>query len=527
MTVAELLADGLRQAGVERGFSSSGAHALGPFLDIADRLGLPVVSAGSAWAACVAGAVAGLLANVPGLAVVGALRERDAIAGVRFACQNRAPLIVLTTDIAPDGPGALGGVAKESLLVTRASASHWVAHAARLALTEPRGPVHLGIAGEELEAAALPLAVDRRPPAAPAPESASLEAAAELIRRASRPLVVAGRGCRRDDTSWLRAFMEAMPAPVLTTATARGAVPEPHPLSLGVLDGERPAHPIVERADLIITVGVDRDELPGWVAPRSTVHVDLARCADEPFGVAAARVTGEPGAIFAELASRLTGRSRADWDVAEVDRLKRGATCPAGHARPGVLSDGQAPVPAPVGGPGEQARGSLAPQLRGGMATALEPSRIVHLARELTAAGAIATFDGGQAWSAQRGWQAVELGDCLVAIDRQTRGTAIPSAIAAGLVFPRRQILAFVEVSGLVEVAGELTTLKRLGLPIMVVVFGAGIETDTVGLAQRSGLVARDVADEQSAERALAKALTSALPSVIVVRGAAGGEPRP
>jgi acetolactate synthase-1/2/3 large subunit len=521
VTVVDVLMDGLGRAGVERLFSSPRVGALGLVLAASGRRGLPVVACGSAGSACVAAAVTGMLTSLPGAAVIDALSQESGAAGVLFARRNRAPLIVVSPAAdASERADRLENVVKGSWPLTRTSVGHWVAHAARLALTHPRGPVHLTLAQEELQAAALPVTAASRLAAALAPEPASLAAAAGLIRGASRPVVIAGRGCRRDDAPWLRAFMEAMPAPVLTTATARGVVPEPHPLSLGVLDGEHPASPVVDRADLIITVGVDRDELAGWQVPPSKAHVDLALDEPEASSFAVTRVVGGPGAIFAELASRLAGRSRADWDVAELDRVKRGLagpTRPAGRPCPTLPSSDQA-APGPVDGSGQQ--------VGDGSAASLDPRRIVRLARELTAAGAIATFDGGRAWSAQHGWQAVEPGDCLVPVDRATAGIAIPSAIAAALTFPGRQVLAFVDGSVLSGIEDELTTVKRLGLPIVVVVLDAWTE-DAFTLAQRSGLPARAVADEPSAERALVTALASPVASVVVVRGAAGGDPSP
>jgi acetolactate synthase-1/2/3 large subunit len=472
--------------------------------------------------------VGGTLGDAPGAAIVGpAGPDGDLVAGVRFARQNRAPVIVL-------GPAGDGGEASDDLQrlvkgswpLTPASAGHQLAHAARLALTDPRGPVRLTVASDELETAAIPLAAVSRAPAPAPPDPVLLDRAAELIRAGSRPVVVAGRGCRREDTPWLRAFMEAMPAPVLTTATARGVVPEPHPLALGVLDSEPTARCILERADLIITVGLEPEEARGWGSAGATAHVDLARNGQAPFGRPAARVVGEPGAIFAELAERIGGRSRADWDVAALDRMKRGSAGPE-RSRPGAPPDSQAGQPDAPLCPVPRGRDWPASEIPGGPGESPDRSRIVHLARTLTPAGTIAAFDGGKVWSAQRGWQAVELGDCLVPFDRLTPGTAIPSAIGAALAFPSRPVLAFVDAQGLLVVAPELTTIERLGLAVVVVVFACGAGGDVSTIAQRAELAVHEADDGPAAERVLATALATTRPAVMVVRGAAAGEPSP
>ena len=72
----------------------------------------------------------------------------------------------------------------------------------------------------------------------------------------------------------------------------------------------------------------------------------------------ALQVLGDIGAVIEELAQRLRDQPRADWDVAELDRLRR-----EGAAR--CAGDGLT-------------------------------ARVVRLAREATPAGTIATVDAGQ-----------------------------------------------------------------------------------------------------------------------------------
>src|SRR5438034_192845 len=95
----------------------------------------------------------------------------------------------------------------------------------------------------------------------PQPSTDDLDSAAAMIRQAKRPVVVAGLQCRGTEAKWLRAFAEALPAPVLTTYKAKGALPDPHPLAMGVFTGGALEEPAVSRADLIIAFGLDTVEL--------------------------------------------------------------------------------------------------------------------------------------------------------------------------------------------------------------------------------------------------------------------------
>ena len=126
---------------------------------------------------------------------------------------------------------------KETLRVETESAAHRIAHAARLAMSEPRGPVHLDIPPASRDARRCRWRRRAVPIRCRIPTRAALDRAARALSGASRPLLLAGLHCRSSgrDAQWLRAFAEALPAPVLTTARAKGALPDPHPLVLGVL----------------------------------------------------------------------------------------------------------------------------------------------------------------------------------------------------------------------------------------------------------------------------------------------------
>jgi 3D-(3,5/4)-trihydroxycyclohexane-1,2-dione acylhydrolase (decyclizing) len=93
----------------------------------------------------------------------------------------------------------------------------------------------------------------RRPPA---PEA--LARAAALVRRARRPLLVAGGGTIYSEaTGALRALADATGIPVAETQAGRGALVSDHPLSLGAVGatGTRAANRLAREADLVIGVG--------------------------------------------------------------------------------------------------------------------------------------------------------------------------------------------------------------------------------------------------------------------------------
>jgi 3D-(3,5/4)-trihydroxycyclohexane-1,2-dione acylhydrolase (decyclizing) len=90
----------------------------------------------------------------------------------------------------------------------------------------------------------------------PAPEA--LARAAELVRGARRPLIVAGGGViYAEATEALRAFADATGIPVAETQAGRGALESDHPLALGAVGatGTSAANRLARDADLVIGIG--------------------------------------------------------------------------------------------------------------------------------------------------------------------------------------------------------------------------------------------------------------------------------
>jgi 3D-(3,5/4)-trihydroxycyclohexane-1,2-dione acylhydrolase (decyclizing) len=96
-------------------------------------------------------------------------------------------------------------------------------------------------------------AIHRQPPARTA-----VAGAADLLRSARRPLLVAGGGVIYSEaTTALRAFADATGIPVAETQAGRGALVSDHPLSLGALGatGTPAANRLAREADVVIGVG--------------------------------------------------------------------------------------------------------------------------------------------------------------------------------------------------------------------------------------------------------------------------------
>jgi len=441
--VAAVVADGLARSGAARAFAARGAQA-----SLADALrarGVAVVETAGATAACVMAAVTAELVDAPGVAMVSLDRGIGPVMdGAAHATRDRAGVVVIS-DGAADAR-LLDPVVKASAFADPASAAHWIAHAVQAAMADPRGAVHLAIRDAAAQAPALPIATAVRPAPLAPPPGDRLDVLADTIARAVRPVLIVGLEAGVEDAKWIRALAESLPAPVLTTPKGKGALPDPHPLAIGLIGA---AHPLLAQADLVVAIGVDAVELrPGiWPAGVPLAHVSRAPRDDA--------VSGAIALIIEELAPRLRGRARADWDVAALDRLTR-------SLRP------------PTTGPGFARR------------------RVVEIAREMTTAGTILALDVPLADA----WASVNPRECLMPNGVATLGFALPAALAATLARDGVRIVAVGAAAGFNAMAAEWATAARLGAPIVAIALNHEGATDVATAARGAGVVVAGAADE-------------------------------
>jgi acetolactate synthase-1/2/3 large subunit len=161
-----------------------------------------------------------------------------------------------------------------------------IAEAFHIASTGRPGPVVVDIPKDVLQAQATfewPERLDLpgyRPAARPAHRH--IRAAAALIREAKRPVLYVGGGVlKARAAAELIKLAEAIGAPVVTTLMARGALPDSHPLCLGMpgMHGNYAAVTAMQRADLLITMCARFDDrvtgaLDSFAPDAKIIHAD-------------------------------------------------------------------------------------------------------------------------------------------------------------------------------------------------------------------------------------------------------------
>ena len=90
------------------------------------------------------------------------------------------------------------------------------------------------------------------------PDPHEMHRAVEVIRKAKRPVIVAGGGVHYSDaTADLKTFVEAHNIPVVETQAGKSSLPWDHPLNLGPIGvtGGEPANTTCAEADVVIGIG--------------------------------------------------------------------------------------------------------------------------------------------------------------------------------------------------------------------------------------------------------------------------------
>ena len=123
----------------------------------------------------------------------------------------------------------------------------------------------------------------RFPQGVGAPDPEAVRRAVAALAAAERPVMIAGGGVLLS-RAWdaARELAEALTLPVATTFTGRGALPDAHPLSAGLLGaiGTSAARTLVDEADLLLLVGYKsaQNSTFSWQVPRADqriIHLDV------------------------------------------------------------------------------------------------------------------------------------------------------------------------------------------------------------------------------------------------------------
>ncbi len=157
------------------------------------------------------------------------------------------------------------------------------------------------------------------PPAAA--NSHEIDAALRLIDQAERPIILAGHGIMMSGAMQeVRELAERAQIPVALTLLGKGALPEDHPLVIGMMGmhGEASSNLAIQEADLLIALGMRFDDrvtgnLKTYAVNARKIHIDIDRSELNKNVRADVGIAGDLKTVLKQLLPKLERKSHHDW----------------------------------------------------------------------------------------------------------------------------------------------------------------------------------------------------------------------
>jgi acetolactate synthase I/II/III large subunit len=445
------------------------------------------------------------------------------VTAVADAFLDRAPLVALTgqSDLERmhkeshqyiDLIGILRPIVKWSARVSSPEiVPEVVRKAFKVAESEKPGATHLELPEDVMERPLDASPLPSHAPVQPEPGVRELQRAAEIIDAAENPIALAGNGAIRAHAGpALRAFVQATGIPVAETFMAKGLLDFEDPNALGTVGLQARDYAMAgfDDADVVIAIGYDLVEhAPEHWNPRADkqiVLIDSVAAEIDEFFIPEVELVGDIAHVLARLA---TGCSR----TAAVPE-----SCELRDVTLRALNEAQDDDHFPM-----------------------RPPRVLWDIREALGPEDLLVSDVGlhKLWIG-RMFPTHEPGTVMIANGLAGMGFALPTAIAAKLVYPGRRVVTVSGDGGFLMNCQELETAVRLRTPVVNIVwengefgsiawkqdkkFGRHFDVgfgnpDFVKLAEAFGMPAWRCSAADDFARRLAGALVLDVPSVIVV----------
>jgi acetolactate synthase-1/2/3 large subunit len=443
------------------------------------------------------------------------------VTGIATAMLDSIPMVCITGQVSSkvlgtdafqevDITGVTLPVTKHNFLVNKAEdMAPALRHAFQIARSGRPGPVLVDITKDAQQASAL-FDFDAAKPAPYRPhpmlrvEESGLKEAADLIRNAKRPVILAGHGVLQSGAmEQVRTLAERAQIPVALTLLGLGCFPASHPLSLGMMGmhGEAWVNHAIQESDLLIACGMRFDDrvigIPSQYALKAKkIHIEVDPAEINKNIKVDVALVGDLTEVLEQLLPRISGRDGSAW-LKAIDASK-GAV--AVRDIKNLPDSGH-----------------------------LYAAHVMHDLWRITGGNAIVVTDVGQhqMWEAQY-FHHEHPRTLITSGGLGTMGFALPAAIGAKVACPDKEVWVIAGDGGFQMTSPELATIVQEKLNINIAVINNGylgmvrqwqeffyeknyeatplVSPDFVKLADAHGIAARAVRTRGELEGAVEEA---------------------
>jgi acetolactate synthase-1/2/3 large subunit len=389
------------------------------------------------------------------------------VTGIATAMLDSIPIVCITGNVSSkvlgtdafqevDITGITLPVTKHNFLVSRADdIAPAIRHAFQIARSGRPGPVLVDITKDAQQGttvfdfeAAQPRTY--RPHPMLKVEEHSLAHAAELIRNAKRPVILAGHGVIESGAGeQLRTLAERAQIPVALTLLGLGGFPGSHPLNLGMMGmhGEAWVNHAIQEADLLVACGMRFDDrVTGATATYATkakkIHIEVDPAEVNKNIKVDVALVGDLRAVLEELLPRISGRDGSAW----LKKIETSKGAVAVHDIKNLPDSGH-----------------------------LYAAHVIHDIWRITGGNAIVVTDVGQhqMWEAQY-FHHERPRTLITSGGLGTMGFGLPAAIGAKTACPEKEVWLIAGDGGFQMTASELSTIVQEGIKINIAILNNG-----------------------------------------------------
>jgi acetolactate synthase-1/2/3 large subunit len=389
------------------------------------------------------------------------------VTGIATAMLDSIPIVCITGNVSSkvlgsdafqevDITGITLPVTKHNFLISRAEdIAPAIRYAFQIAKSARPGPVLVDITKDAQQATAVFDFEAAKPrPVRPHPmrkiEESSLEQAAELIRNAQRPVILAGHGIIESGaTEQVRTLAERAGIPVALTLLGLGALPASHPLNLGMMGmhGESWVNHAIQNADLLIACGMRFDDrvtgtLSTFATKAKKIHIEVDPAEINKNVKVDVPLAGDLREVLEMLLPRIPSHDGSAW-LKSIDEIK-GASAVRDIKNLPDLGH-------------------------------LYAAHVIHDIWRITDGKAIVVTDVGQhqMWEAQY-YHHNEPRTLITSGGLGTMGFGLPAAIGAKTACPDKEVWVIAGDGGFQMTSPELSTIAQEGIKINIAIINNG-----------------------------------------------------